>query len=338
MARCRAVLHDQRLRHLHEFVGAQRLPLLHLARDPALPRLLAGHRRHHRRRVLHAGRHHPAALARPPGQPDHAATAHGGRRGRGRVLDPLGGDALLPALRAGRVAGCDVPARGRLLLRVGDRRGGGEAGRGQSDQRSGDGAGLLVLHRRAGLLPHVPLRAEPAAVGHDRLLLRDGQLHGDGDLAGDAGQRRTQRPRLGRGGRAHGLLRDDGGRGPGLVPPGRLALAAHRRGAHLSPVPPARVHRLGGVPPLPVHRQPVGPGRRDADGGPGALLPGAPVGGEAHVQAPQDRPDQGLRPDPGRGGHASRAAPDARRAGAAGARSAGLGTTGLGTAATRIRT
>ena len=143
------LLRDQRLRDLPQRLGAHPARLPRLPHLPPLPGLLGGGPPGHRRLRAAVGRLRGARAQRGADQPDHAAAAAGRGPGAGRVLDALGRDAVLRALRALRRPAGRHPRPGRALLRRLDAGGRAGAGRPPAVPRRRPDAGVrAVLHRR----------------------------------------------------------------------------------------------------------------------------------------------------------------------------------------------
>jgi hypothetical protein len=298
--RRRGVLPDQRLRDRGERVGADH-PAVHRGPDrPALPRFLgvcadhhrddgaaAGHRRRPgvRRALVHRGRR----------QHDHAGRAGRGPAGRHRLLDTLGGAAVLSALRGPGDLGAELSPGGRLRHRLagpGRRRAAAAA----LEPPDRDARLRAVLRDRGGALPDPPVRPGALAVGAGGRRLA---AHPAPDHRADP----RPEPRVRRAGgavdhhhRAGGAAADPDRTGPHR-PVGR-ALAGHRGRADLPVLPAAPAHRVQPD----AHRARshrvarLGAALRHRGGAARRRLGGAPAGraaARAAAQVTGGRPGQG---------------------------------------------
>lgn len=290
--RRRDLLRHQRLRDLHVVLGPHPAAVLRLPGHPALPGVLVRHRLHHGRRRGPAGGVGAAADAGHPAQPHDAPVRFGLAARRRRLLDPVDGAALLSALPGGRRHGAHLPQSRDVLLRVGHRRDGRADLRAAPDDPDRQPRRGLVLHRRSGALPDVPVRPGPAAVGHADHVMADGTGRARApDRIGRAclGLAR-QRADL------HGVPAVHGRRRAGPHGPNPLEVAGHRGSADVSAVSDALSRRHGDDQPAARHHGPAAAGRRGDRGVPGAEPAGAPVRGAFGGPAAEAGPGHVVRP------------------------------------------
>ncbi len=300
LPRRRAVLPDQRLRHLHELLGPPARGVLHLPGEPALPGVLGLPRRHGRVRGPGADDRRPARgrgahAHRGGAQRHHAAAAARRAVRRHGLLDALRRAAVLPALRGRRVDGPDLPARGAVLRRLAHRRrplpGLGPAG-GRPDRHSGLRALLRRGHRH---VPDPPVRRH----GPARRRRRHGVAGRPGTGGGPDGRHPPRIPgtRLAGPPRRDAVLRGAAGRRAGLGQRDPLALADRGGRGDVPVLPAAPAHRVRRDPHRVrrlraaglVHRRPRPRRRGRARLARAAVRRAAADTGAAHRAAPRHR-------------------------------------------------